>query len=399
MEIKGHIKELAHRYYDDIVAIRHFLHQNPELSKHEQQTSTFICKELDKLSGVRYKKNIAGYGIYGFVNGKTDNGNLIALRADMDALPICETTNLPFKSQNDGVMHACGHDVHIASLLGALRIINEMRDYFNGRVMFIFQPSEEEYPGGAIEMLRAGIFNDDKPSAIFAFHTTPEMDCGTLGLKAGNYMASTDEFYVKIIGKGGHGAMPNLNIDPIVVASHIVIALQTIVSRNAEPSMPTTITIGNFITENGRTNITPSTVKLEGIIRTFDDKWRQEAHKRITQICERTAESFGAKAEVFIDKGYPSLFNDERVTAMTKQYAKVFFGDENVFDLNERMTAEDFAYFAREIPACYFRVGTKKHNEAITNLHSANFDVDERSMEFAAGFEAFLAINVLQSKT
>jgi amidohydrolase len=397
MEIKEHIKHLAHKYYNDIVAIRRFLHQNPELSKQEKQTSNFICQELDKLSGVEYTRNIAGYGICGFVNGKSDNGNLIALRADIDALPVCEATNLPFKSKNDGVMHACGHDVHIAALLGALRIISQMRDCFNGRVMFIFQPSEEEYPGGAIEMLKAGIFQKHKPSAIFAFHTTPEMDCGKIGLKAGNYMASTDEFYITITGKGGHGAMPNLNIDPIIVASHIVIALQTIVSRNAEPSIPTTITIGNFITEGGRTNITPSVVKLEGIIRTFDDKWRQEVHQLITRISQQTAESFGAKADIFIDKGYPSLFNNEHLTIKTKQLALQFWGEENVLDLNVRMTAEDFAYFAKEVPACYFRVGTKKDNEAVTNLHSANFDVDERSMEYAAGFEACLAIDTLLS--
>ncbi|MDR0790063.1 MAG: amidohydrolase [Bacteroidales bacterium] len=396
MDIKEDIKSLAHSYFDYVVQLRRFLHQHPELSKQETHTSDFICKELDKFQGVSYKRNIAGYGICGFVSGKTDNGKCVALRADMDALPICETTSSPFKSQNDGVMHACGHDVHIATLLGAIRILSELRDRFEGRVMFIFQPSEEEYPGGAIEMIKAGIFATTKPSAIFSFHTTPEMDCGKIGLKAGNYMASTDEFYIIIKGRGGHGAMPNLNIDPIIVASHIVIALQTIVSRNADPSLPTTITIGNFITEGGRTNVTPSVVKLEGIIRTFDDDWRQEAHKLIKRISEDTAAAFGAEADVFIDNGYPALFNDEQLTATTKALAVEFLGTDNVLDLNVRMTAEDFAYFAKEIPACYFRLGTRKGNEPITNLHSSDFDVDERSMEYGMGLEAFLAIDALQ---
>ncbi|MDR1725779.1 MAG: amidohydrolase [Bacteroidales bacterium] len=396
MEFKEHIKHLSHKYYDYTVECRRFLHQNPELSKHEQQTSEFICKELDKLSGITYKKNVAGYGIVGFISGEQDNGKCIALRADMDALPICETTNLPFKSVKNGVMHACGHDVHCAILLSTIRILSNLRNEFKGKVMFIFQPSEEEYPGGAIEMIKAGIFNTIKPSAIFAFHTTPEMDCGKIGLKDGNYMASTDEFYITIEGKGGHGAMPNLNIDPIIAASHIVISLQTIVSRNAEPSIPTTLTIGNFITEGGRTNVTPSTVKLQGIIRTFDDQWREEIHKLIIQISEATAKSFGATADVFIDKGYPSLFNNKEVTEKTKSLAIEYLGNKNVLDLNVRMTAEDFAYFAKEIPACYFRLGTKKEGCTVTNLHSSDFDVDERVMEYGVGFEVFLAISLLK---
>ncbi|MDR1006746.1 MAG: amidohydrolase [Bacteroidales bacterium] len=397
METKKYIKELASGYFDDIVQIRRHLHQYPELSKQEKNTSDFICSELDKIQGVYYTKNIGGYGICGFINGKSDNGNCVALRADMDALPICETTDLPFKSKTDGIMHACGHDVHIATLLGAIRIISQAKDLFEGRVMFIFQPSEEEYPGGAITMIKDGVFKTTKPSAVFSFHTTPEMDCGKIGLKAGNYMASTDEFYIKVIGKGGHGAMPNLNIDPIVVASNIIIALQTIVSRNAEPSLPTTLTVGNFITEGGRTNVTPQIVRLEGIIRTFDDAWRSQAHKLITQIAEKTAEAFGAKADVFIDNGYPALFNNEDVTAKTKILATEYLGDENVLDLNVRMTAEDFAYFAKEIPACYFRLGTRKQDKPITNLHSSDFDVDERSMEVGMGLEAFLGISYLNS--
>ena len=394
-EIKEQIKLLAHNYFDYVVQVRRFLHQNPELSKQEKQTADFICKQLDKIQGVSYRNNIGGYGICGFVNGKSDNGQCVALRADMDALPICETTKLPFASISDGVMHACGHDVHCATLLGAICILSELRDSFEGRIMFIFQPSEEEYPGGAIEMIQAGIFDTIKPSSIFSFHTTPEMECGKVGLKAGNCMASTDEFNIKIRGKGGHGAMPNLNVDPIVVAAHIVIALQTIVSRNADPSVPTTLSIGNIITEGGRTNITPSVVKLEGIIRTFDDSWRKEIHNLIKRISVQTAEAFGATVDVFIDNGYPAIFNDLKVTERTKELLEDFFGEDSVLDIGVRMTAEDFSYFAQRIPACYLRLGTKKERFPITNLHSSNFDVEERSMEYGMAMEAFLAIKSL----
>lgn len=394
MKIQEKVQELAKHHYDDVIAIRRHLHQYPELSKQEKKTADFICEQLDKLPGIEYQRDIAGNGICGFVNGR-ESDKCVALRADMDALPICEKTNLPFKSKNEGIMHACGHDVHMSVLLGTLRILSKLRDEFDGKVMFIFQPSEEHYPGGAITMLNAGIFKDIKPSKIFALHTTPEMNTGTIGMKEGKYMASTDEIYIEVRGKGGHGATPELNVDPIVAASHIVIALQTLVSRNANPTMPTTFSVGRFIAE-GRTNIIPSKVDLECIIRTFDEQWRKQAHKNIHRIVENTAQAFGATADVFIDHGYPFVYNDPDLTRTSRALAEEYLGKEKVANIDMRMTAEDFSYFAQRVPACYFRLGTRIEGKPITNLHTANFDVDERCLEVGMGLSAFLAIKSLE---
>ena len=395
MEIKNTIKQKAQQHFEGVVAIRRHLHQYPELSKQEKETSEYICSILDTIEGVEYQSNVGGYGVYGFIKGKSTSNNTIALRADMDALPIKESTNLPFASSKEGVMHACGHDVHTAILLGAIKILSELRDEFDGQVMFIFQPSEEHYPGGAITMLNDGIFKNVTPKAIFALHTTPEIEAGKIGIKEGKYMASTDEIYIEVRGKGGHGATPDLNIDPIVAASHIVTALQTLVSRNANPTLPTTFSVGTFLAE-GRTNIIPSKAYLECIIRTFDDEWRKQAHKLIHRISENTAKAFGATADVFIDHGYPYLYNNPTLTKQTRTLAQEYLGMENVLDIDMRMTAEDFAYFAKKVPACYFRLGTKKANCEITNLHTSNFDVDEKSMQDAIGLMAYFAIKNLK---
>jgi amidohydrolase len=394
MEIKNQIKQKAQQHFSSVVAIRRHLHQNPELSKQEKETSKYICSILDTIDGVEYQSNIGGYGIFGFIKGRKPNKKTIALRADIDALPIKESTNLPFASLKEGVMHACGHDAHTAILLGAIKILSELREEFDGQVMFIFQPSEEHYPGGAITMLNDGIFNNITPKAIFALHTTPEIERGKIGIKEGKYMASTDEIYIEVRGKGGHGATPDLNIDPIVAASHIVIALQTLVSRNANPTLPTTFSVGTFLAE-GRTNIIPSKVYLECIIRTFDNDWRKQAHKLIHRISEETAQAFGATADVFIDHGYPYLYNNPTLTKATRNLAQEYLGEENVLDIDMRMTAEDFAYFAQKIPACYFRLGTKKEGCEITNLHTSNFDIDENSMQDAIGLMTYLAIENL----
>lgn len=395
MKIQEQIKELAKHHFGDVIALRRHLHQYPELSKQEKETANFICNYLGKLQSVSFRRDIAGHGICGFVEGKPAN-KCVALRADMDALPICENTNLDFKSKNEGVMHACGHDVHMSVLLGAITILSELREQFSGKVMFIFQPSEEHYPGGAITMLNAGIFNNITPSKIFALHTTPEMDTGKIGIKEGKYMASTDEIYIEVRGKGGHGATPELDIDPIVAASHVVIALQTLVSRNANPTMPTTFSVGRFIAE-GRTNIIPSKVDLECIIRTFDENWRKQAHKLIHRIAENTAKAYGATADVFIDHGYPYVYNNPELVKEARTIAKEYLGEENVLDINMRMTAEDFSYFAQKVPACYFRLGTRIAGKPITNLHTANFDVDERCLEYGMGISALFAIKGLET--
>ncbi len=395
MRIQEVIQKSASHHLADVIAIRRHLHQYPELSKQEKNTADFICQQLDGIEGVSYQRNIAGHGICGYIIGKLPSDKCVALRADMDALPIKEKTNLPFKSLNEGVMHACGHDVHMAILIGTIRILSELREHFGGKVMFIFQPSEEHYPGGAITMLNAGIFKEETPSKIFALHTTPEMETGKIGIKEGKYMASTDEIYIEVRGKGGHGATPELNTDPIVATSHVVLALQTLVSRNANPTMPTTFSVGRFIAE-GRTNIIPSKVDLECIIRTFDEDWRKQAHQHIHRIAENTARAYGAEADVFIDHGYPFVNNDSELVKASKEWAESYIGKENVLDINMRMTAEDFSYFAQRIPACYWRLGTKIKDKQITNLHTANFDVDEQCLEYGMGLSALFAIKGLE---
>lgn len=390
---KSIITNLVEKYFEEIVNIRRILHQNPELSKQEKFTSSLICKELYKM-GIKYNNNIYGYGIFGYIEGKESENNCIALRADMDALPIEEQTGLPFSSKNKGVMHACGHDIHMASLLGTIKILNELKEYFFGRVMFVFQPSEEEYPGGAISMLKAGIFDKIKPSAMIAFHCTPELECGQVAMKEGKLMASTDEIYITVKGKGGHGATPHLDIDPVVTACHIVTALQTIVSRSANPTMPTTFSVGRFIAE-GRTNIIPSEVKMECIIRTFDETWRKECHRLIKRICENTAKAFGAEAEVFIDAGYPFVYNDPELTKKIITWSKEFLPKDSLIDAGMRMTAEDFAYFAQRVPSCYFRIGTHKKGEPIANLHTAFFNADENVLKTSMALETFLVLKYL----
>lgn len=322
----------------------------------------------------------------------------VALRSDYDALPITEATGLPYASQNPGVMHACGHDMHTSSLLGAAKILCELRGEIRGSIMFIFEPSEEKYPGGARMMMEDGLFNEVTPNEIYSFHCLPEMDCGRVGMRKGKYMASTDELYWTIKGKGGHGATPHLSVDPILVASHIVIALQQVVSRNAAPMMPTVLTIGKIQETGGRTNIIPDEVKMEGIIRTFDEKWRLDAHERIRKISTGVAESMGAECDLFIDYGYPFVVNDDECTQQVHDNACAFLGEDKVEWLDLRMTAEDFAFFAQKIPACYFRIGIHIPGTPFSNLHRPNLIVDENSIELANGLIAYNAITALTNK-
>lgn len=390
---KTEIKRLSNKYFDEIVTYRRHLHKYPELSKHEKETSKFICNKL-KEWGIEYDNHIYGYGIYGFIEGNNPRKCCIALRADMDALPIEEKTTLEYKSINKGVMHACGHDLHMSALLGTIKILNELKNNFEGRVMFIFQPSEEEYPGGAISMIKAGLFDRIKPEAILAFHCTPELPCGHIAIREGKMMASTDEVYIKIIGKGGHGATPHLDVDPIVAACHVVTALQTIVSRNANPIMPTTFSIGRFIAE-GRTNIIPNEVNMDCIIRTFDENWRQQCHALIKKISQQTAMAFGCTADVFIDSGYPFVYNNPVLTSFVQTNLENLLGKDMIQDADMRMTAEDFAYFSQIIPACYFRLGTHIEGENIYNLHSSQFNPNENALLYAMQSEIFISLKYL----
>lgn len=390
-ELAGIVRQKAADLQQELIAVRRHLHMYPELSMQEEKTSAFIQSKL-KEYGIPFTAGIAVHGVVGLIKGKNPEKKVIALRADMDALPILEKNQTGYTSQNPGVMHACGHDVHMTSLLGAAKIINELRDSFEGTVKLIFQPSEEKFPGGASMMIKEGVLENPVPSIMFGQHVLPALEAGKVGMKPGKYMASTDEVYLTVKGKGGHGATPELNVDPVLIAAHILVALQQIVSRNAPPQLPAVLSFGRFIAE-GRTNIIPNEVKLDGTLRTFDEKWRMEAHQKITKMAASIAEGMGGTCEVFIDKGYPFLVNDEQTTAKAKQYAAEYLGSENVMDLDLRMTAEDFAYFSQSVPSCFYRLGIRNESRGIIhNLHTDQFDVDESSLETGAGLMAWMAI-------
>lgn len=393
-ELAGIVRNKAADLQQELVAVRRHLHMYPELSMQEEKTSAYIQSKL-KEYGIPFTAGIAVHGVVGLIKGKNPEKKVIALRADMDALPILEKNQTGYTSQNPGVMHACGHDVHMTSLLGAAKIINELSNSFEGTVKLIFQPSEEKFPGGASMMIKEGVLENPVPSTMFGQHVLPTLEAGKVGMKPGKYMASTDEVYLTVKGRGGHGATPELNVDPVLIAAHILVALQQIVSRNAPPQLPAVLSFGRFIAE-GRTNIIPNEVKLDGTLRTFDEKWRMEAHQKITKMAASIAEGMGGTCEVFIDKGYPFLVNDEQTTAKAKQYATEYLGSENVMDLDLRMTAEDFAYFSQSVPSCFYRLGIRNESRGIIhNLHTDQFDVDESSLETGAGLMAWMALREL----
>lgn len=393
-QIKKKIRVLSQQYLGQVISWRRHLHAHPELSMQEHQTAAFVSAHLTEMK-IKHQTGIAETGIVAIIEGRNPQKKTIALRADMDALPIEEANQVPYKSQNPGVMHACGHDVHTSSLLGVAQILAELKGEFEGTVKLFFQPSEERYPGGAIQMIRAGAMENPRPANVFGQHVYPELEAGMVGVRAGEYMASTDEIHLTITGKGGHGALPSRLIDPVLIASHIVVALQQIVSRQASPDVPTVLSFGRFIA-NGQTNIIPDQVKIAGTLRTFDEAWRQEAHRRIGTLAEGIAQSMGGQCKVFIDHGYPFVYNDPAVAANVKKWAVELLGADKVVDLPLRMTAEDFSYFANEVPSCFYRLGVANQARGITSgLHTNTFDVDEKSLETSIALMAWIAVNAL----
>jgi len=391
--LRQRIEQHCRIYHSEVVAIRRHIHANPELAFEEHKTSDFIARKLDEY-GIPYQRGIAKTGIVGFIEGKNKN-KVIALRADMDALPIIEENDVPYKSKNKGVMHACGHDAHVAMLLGAARVLNDIKDSIDGSIKLLFQPSEEALPGGAKAMIADGALKNPDVRHVIGQHVQPTMNSGTAGFRPGKYMASTDEIYLTVKGKGGHGALPYLNVDPVLIASHIVVAMQQIVSRMAKPDMPTVVTFGRFIAE-GQTNVTPDEVKLNGILRTFNEEWRADAHKRITKLAKELAQSMGGECDVRIEAGYPYVVNDVNLTNNLSLFAKEYFGKRKVQELDIRMTAEDFAYYSQEVPSTFFRIGTKTRGKEITNLHTSTFDIDEDSLFKGMGLMAYLAYRQLE---
>ena len=390
MTLKDKISQLAQDIHAEVVGNRRHLHAHPELSFQEYETSAFVKSKLDEL-GISYQ-NMADTGIVALITGSKPSDSVVALRADMDALPILEANDVPYRSTKEGVMHACGHDVHTSSLLGTAKILTKLKDEFAGTVKLIFQPAEERLPGGANLMIKEGVLENPKPQAVLGQHVMPLIESGKVGFRAGKYMASTDEIYVTVHGKGGHGAQPQQNIDPVLITSHIIIALQSIVSRVADPKIPSVLSFGK-VTANGATNVIPNEVKLEGTFRTMDEEWRSKAHEKMKKMAEGIAEAMGGRCDFNIMRGYPFLINEEKLTASTRAYAEEYLGKENVLDLDIWMAAEDFAYFSQVADACFYRLGTGNEARGITSsVHTPTFDVDEDSLKLSTGLMTYIAL-------
>ena len=395
--LKDKIKNLAQAYHADVIKMRRYLHENPELSYEEVETGKFVADKLKEF-GIPFVHGVADNGVVGLIEGRNPHKKVVALRADMDALPIKEANDVPYKSKKEGIMHACGHDAHTSSLLGAAKILNSIKDDFEGTIKLIFQPAEEKTPGGASIMIKEGVLENPKPLSIIGQHVHPPLEAGKVGLKGGIYMASSDELYLTIKGKGGHGAMPQECIDPILIAAHIITALQQIVSRHADPSVPTVLTLGKINSKGGATNVIPDEVRIEGTFRTLSETWRNEAKRRMKKMAEGIAEAMGGECIFTIEHGYPVLFNDEALTKQVKGFMIEYAGAENVMDLPMRMTSEDFAYYSQQMPACFYRLGTGNKARGITSgLHTDTFDIEESSLELSIGLLAWLAVKELEN--
>jgi len=386
------IKSLAKKYSPEFIEVRHHLHAHPELSYQEFETSKFVQNKLAEL-GIPFEV-IATTGVVGLIKGKNPEKRIIALRADMDALPIKEENDVPYKSKNEGVMHACGHDVHTTCLLGAAKILNELKNEWEGTIKLIFQPGEEKNPGGASLMIKDGVLENPKPSGIIAMHVHTGMPVGKLSFRSGKVMASADELYFTIKGKGGHAASPHLCVDPILIASQLIISLQQVVSRNSNPFNPSVLSITS-VHGGATTNVIPTEVKLMGTFRAMDEAWREQAHELITKISTDLVHSMGGEVDIHIDKGYPAVINNEQLNEVARNAAEEFSGKENVEETELRMGAEDFGYYAQQIPACFYRLGVmNKEKGIISGVHTSTFNIDENAIEVGMGIMAWLGSSI-----
>lgn len=392
MTLQEKIKGLSEKFHAEIVQIRRHIHAHPELSFEEYNTSKYIAEKL-RSWGIPFKEGIVKTGIVALVEGKMSASKTVALRADMDALPITEANEVDYKSKNTGVMHACGHDVHTSALLGAAKILNEIKNEFSGTVKLIFQPGEEKAPGGASLMIKEGVLEKPKPDSIFAQHVFPSLETGKVGFRSGKYMASTDEIYLTVKGKGGHAAMKGTYVNPLLIASEILLGLE---NKFSGCSVPTVLAFGRMHA-HGATNVIPDEVKIDGTFRTMDEAWRTEAHRLISELCKSKAGIMGGECEVRIMAGYPALINDERTTLRAKKSAEEFLGKDNVIDLDLRMTGEDFSFFAQKIPACFYRLGTGNTAKGIiSGVHTPTFDIDESALKTGMGLMAWIAVTELE---
>jgi amidohydrolase len=402
MELENKIKALAKQNFAKVLEIRRHLHQHPELSFKEFETSKFIQKQLSD-AGISFKTGYVETGIVALIKGKNPDKKTILLRADMDALPIEEKNNVAYKSVNPGVMHACGHDVHSSIALGAAFILNEIKDEFEGTVKIMFQPGEEVLPGGASLMIKAGVLENPKVDKAIALHVFPSMEAGKVGFKSGMYMASTDELYITVNGKGGHAAMPAEYINPLLIASEILLEINNhfmkpnaLVGTSGE-NIPTVVAFGK-IEGKGATNVIPEKVELAGTFRTMDERWREIVHQQLKNSVKTISRKYNVESVLRIEKGYPFLVNDKDLTNSCFTSAQNFLGKENVEELPLRMTAEDFAFITQKVPSCFFRLGTANKEQGITSgVHTPTFNVDEKALETGVGLMAWLTVSELNN--
>ena len=383
------IKKIADDIFEDVIEIRRNIHKNPELSFKEYETSKYVKSILTRWN-IPFIDNIADTGIVVLLEGKNPASKILALRSDFDALPIIEKNEVDYRSQNEGVMHACGHDAHTASLLGVVRILDILKKEWEGSIKFIFQPAEEQYPGGAKQMIKEGVLENPRVQKMFGQHVFPDLEVGKVGFFPGRYMASADEIHIIITGRGGHAALPDTYNNPITAGAKLILSLEDYFFpfRN----IPAVFAIG-FIEANGYCNVIPDKIELRGTFRTIDEDYRYRAHFKMQEIANKIANSYDIDINFKIHKGYPSLYNDEKLTVKAIAFAKEYMGDDNVVTLSQRMTAEDFAYYCNEVPSCFYRLGTANKSKGITyGLHTSRFDIDEQALKIGMGLMAYLAI-------
>ena len=392
--LKGTIKKMAEAQHATLINIRRHLHMHPELSFREFNTAKFIAKTLKALN-IECQEGIANTGLVALIKGKNPDKATVALRADIDALPIHEANEVPYKSKNHGVMHACGHDVHTASLIGVAKLLDGLKEEFEGTVKLIFQPAEEKNPGGAIAMIKEGVLAHPKPVSIIGQHVDPSIPVGKVGFVKGTMLGSADELYITVKGKGGHAASPQYAVDPILIAAHIIVSLQQLVSRACNPIVPSVLSLCQ-ISAGETTNFIPAAVQIAGTFRTVDEQWRGEAHQRMTEMACGIAKAMGGHCELVINQGYPCLNNDLALTQRSIEAAKSFLGTAQVVEIALRMWAEDFAYYAQQIPGCFYYLGVQNNDRGIdAHVHTPNFDVDEAALALAPGLMAWLALEEL----
>lgn len=390
--LKSAIEKISNEIFDDVVLFRKWIHKHPELSFQEKKTSEFICSILKK-NDIRFTKNIGGYGIVAVIEGKKSSSRVIGFRADMDALPIIEENDIDYKSVNHGIMHACGHDVHSSILLGVAIIVNKLKENLIGTIKFIFQPAEEKLPGGASLMIEAGVLKNPDVEKMLALHVFPEMEVGNVGFKSGQYMAACDDMKIEIIGRGGHAALINKTINPITVASELIINSKQKV-ENRKNSSPYVLEFGDF-RAFGASNVIPEKTLVEGTLRTMDEDFRQEVHEILKSEAIKLENKYKAKCNFNIIKGYPSLFNNEKVTEKCINLSRDILDENSIHELPIRMASEDFSFFSQKCPSTFFRLGVANSEKGIIHsVHTSKFNVDHNSIKIGLNLMSYFAFKI-----